>query len=298
MPKQLFIALFLVPLVCSVNGCKPTPPANYNTQLKNIPDTIRTWDVKDDPDSTGLSRVIKTIGYTIDSSMNNAVAAVGKYGFVDKNDSIVVPIIFDYADLFHEGVAKVILNNKYGFIDAKGNVVIDFIYDTAYPFTNGWAKVSINDQHGFIDHKGKIMIPLEHEWIHDYNPQGLAMVEFQKKHGFINRKGQLVIPIIYTEIDTFVNQMARAQLKDKWGIIDTAGNILIPFQYDNIAYFSDDLLCAKKDGKYGFVDLINKVRIPFVYDIAWDFNNGKAEVLQNNQRFYINKNGERIDKNN
>ncbi len=30
--------------------------------------------------------------------MNNAVAAVGKYGFVDKNDSIVVPIIFDYAD--------------------------------------------------------------------------------------------------------------------------------------------------------------------------------------------------------
>ena len=63
MPKQLFIALFLVPLVCSVNGCKPTPPANYNVQLKNIPDTIRTWDVKDDPDSTGLSRVIKTIGY-------------------------------------------------------------------------------------------------------------------------------------------------------------------------------------------------------------------------------------------
>ena len=89
--------------------------------------------------------------------------------------------------------------------------------------------------------------------------------------------------------------MARAQLKDKWGIIDTAGNILIPFQYDNIAYFSDDLLCVKKDNKYGYVDLLNKVQIPFVYDIAWDFNNGKAEVLQNNQRFYINKNGERID---
>ena len=91
MPKQLFIALVLVSLVCWINACQPTPPANYNAQLKNIPDTIRTWDVKDDPDSTGLSRVIKTIGYTIDSSMNNAVAAVGKYGFVDKTTALLSP---------------------------------------------------------------------------------------------------------------------------------------------------------------------------------------------------------------
>jgi hypothetical protein len=49
MPKQLFIALVLVSLVCWINACQPTPPANYNAQLKNIPDTIRYMGCKRRP---------------------------------------------------------------------------------------------------------------------------------------------------------------------------------------------------------------------------------------------------------
>lgn len=283
-------------LLAAWQGCRTiAPPPNYNAALDAIPDTILTWDVKDDPDSNGLSRVIKYVGYTIDSAMNNAFMAVGKYGFVDHNDRIRIPIKLDYADHFHEGVAKVVLNDKYGFMDTTGKIVIDFGFDTAYPFTDGWAKVSNNEQHGYIDHSGNVVIPLQYEWLYDYNEYQLSKVEFQHKFGFIDRQNNMVIPIIYSEVDTFKNGLARAAVGERWGMIDTLGNQLIPMTYQRIEWLSDGLICAKKDHKYGYIDAQNSTRIPFVYDIAFDFYNGRAEVIQNNRRFYIDKTGREIN---
>jgi len=42
---------------------------------------------------------------------------------------IVIPLIFDKADSFFEGIAGVRKNNKWGFIDRNGKVVVPFQYE-------------------------------------------------------------------------------------------------------------------------------------------------------------------------
>ena len=47
----------------------------------------------------------------------------GKYGFVDKQGKLVIPLDYGNAGSFSEGLALVEKNRKLGFIDKKGNVV-------------------------------------------------------------------------------------------------------------------------------------------------------------------------------
>ena len=53
----------------------------------------------------------------------------GKYGFVDELGDIVIPVQYDYAGYFKDGLAYVLQNGKCGFIDKTGKAVIPIIYD-------------------------------------------------------------------------------------------------------------------------------------------------------------------------
>jgi len=44
----------------------------------------------------------------------------GKYGYVDKTGKEVIPLKYDYADSFREGLARAKLNGKWGYIDRWG----------------------------------------------------------------------------------------------------------------------------------------------------------------------------------
>ena len=78
-----------------------------------------------------------------------------KWGFVDKNGKETIPLIYQNAYSFGEGLACVQLNNYWGFIDKSGSVVIPTMYDMAYSFQEGLALVSLNNKWGFVD-LGKI----------------------------------------------------------------------------------------------------------------------------------------------
>ena len=45
---------------------------------------------------------------------------VGKYGFIDKNGKMVVPLKYDHIDGFKDGFCPVSNNGKCGIIDKKG----------------------------------------------------------------------------------------------------------------------------------------------------------------------------------
>jgi len=81
-----------------------------------------------------------------------------KWGFHDSNNKIILPPVYDYAENFSEGLAKVILNKKHGYIDKKGNMVIPPAYDGAGNFHEGFASVMVklNEKYRFIfiDKKG------------------------------------------------------------------------------------------------------------------------------------------------
>ncbi len=83
------------------------------------------------------------------------VSKNGKYGVMDRNNKIVLPVMYDeiikpvYSRPFF---AIIKLNGLYGFIDKNGKVVVDAKYLSAEPFKDGIARVMSRDrQPGYID---------------------------------------------------------------------------------------------------------------------------------------------------
>lgn len=81
------------------------------------------------------------------------VSLNGKYGFIDKTGKVAIPLKYDVAKDFSEGLAAVCLD-AWGYIDPTGRVVIPLNYDCAEPFENGNATVSLNGAEFVIDKNG------------------------------------------------------------------------------------------------------------------------------------------------
>lgn len=83
----------------------------------------------------------------------------GKFGFLNAKGDIVIPAIYDFADIFVDGIACVSVDDKYGKykyggINTDGILVIPCIYDNIFSFENGIALVKKDGQVGLIDKYG------------------------------------------------------------------------------------------------------------------------------------------------
>jgi hypothetical protein len=85
----------------------------------------------------------------------------GKYGFVNRQATVVIKPRFDLAGFFAEGLAPVEIGRpqngmgKWGYIDRKGKVVVKPLFDWAWEFSEGRALVAVGDKVGYIDRAGR-----------------------------------------------------------------------------------------------------------------------------------------------
>lgn len=217
-----------------------------------------------------------------DSSENSTATAPARKAY-----DLVWPAI--------DGLTKVRKNGRYGFLDADRREVIPLIYEAAWNFREGLARVRKNGgKYGFIDKTGKEVVPITYDNAEDFKKE-FALVQKNFKYGYVDKTGRVVIPLIYDEpnIDG-TGQFSRdgyAILKknDKFGIADTSGNLVVPLEYDTFdtdilakEYFPNGLACAKKDGKWGYIDTKGKVRIPFQYlkGYRFEFYSERAPVCK------------------
>lgn len=80
------------------------------------------------------------------------------FGYVDLNGRERIPLQYEDAYSFQDGLAKVKKNGKWGYIDTSGKTVIDLVYDRAGLFYNGFATVERNGKAAVIDQKGTVLI--------------------------------------------------------------------------------------------------------------------------------------------
>ena len=69
----------------------------------------------------------------------------GSYYFIDANKYSIESRIWKNSNDFSDGLAVVKIGEKYGYINNKGQIVIPIIYDYAEAFINGVAFVSMNE---------------------------------------------------------------------------------------------------------------------------------------------------------
>ncbi len=217
-----------------------------------------------------------------------------RYGYIDKKQ-LVIPLKFDAAEDFSEGLAVVAIregstfleklyNAQYGYIDKNGNVVIDCQYRAAGKFKEGVAPVSsaaTGFSWGYIDKAGQYVIKAKYFTAREFS-EGVAPVTIDLgKSGFIDHQGNFIIPPQYNWTYGFSEGLARVKVGEKIQ--------LNPFK-------------VIEEGKYGFVDKSGKMVIDPVFDYADDFRNGLARIYNQSPGFgedkyqgisfgYIDKNG-------
>src|ERR1044072_4288455 len=100
----------------------------------------------------------------------------------------------------------------------------------------------------------------------------------------------------YDYAGPFCQGVARVKLNKKWGYIDTTGNVLIPPKYTEVENFSDGIARVRTGTKWGLVDISGKEITTPAFDAIFEFVNGKALVLLNGEKYYMNREGQRVDK--
>lgn len=97
---------------------------------------------------------------------------------------------------------SVCINSKWGYINGNGKVVVPIIYDKVdkrcyVPSDNfhlGITRVWKDGFVGGINHIEEFLLSLEYDEIEDYYKKDLFFVKKDNKYGFFNAKYQLVIP--------------------------------------------------------------------------------------------------------
>jgi len=193
----------------------------------------------------------------------------GKWGYVDRQGTLIVPFRFEDAFSFSEGLACVFFNGLFGFIDQTGKIVIEPRFSLPGEFKEGLAAVKFgnatekpykyygqyvdvveNGELLYIDKTGNTALKFDKNTfkIHDFS-EGLAVIGVMKDKKFLE------------------------------GVIDKTGKFVIePQLKDYLGKFSEGLAVFEQNKKYGFIDRTGKVVIKPRYSSAQDFHNGFAQV--------------------
>lgn len=112
----------------------------------------------------------------------------GKWGFMQFGEWVIKPR-FDAAGDFADGLAAVSLGGKWGYVGKSGSSVIPFKFEQAGVFVDGLARVKLYDKWGFIDKNGTTVVPFKYAMASDFS-DGLAKVNFGGETGYIDKTGE------------------------------------------------------------------------------------------------------------
>ena len=221
----------------------------------------------------------------------------GKCGCISKSDKEVVPLKYDCLVFFREGLARVELNGKWGFVDKSGKEVVPPKYDKVGFFYEGLASVNLNGKWGYINKSGKEVVPPKYDKAGFFH-EGLAIVNLNGKWGYINKSGKEVVPPKYDKVDPFHEGLAGVYLNYKYGFIDKSGKEVVPPKYDDVYEFSEGLAGVKLNGKCGYINKSGNEVVPLKYEHVRPFHEGLASVelsVEFNGKWgYINKSGKEV----
>lgn len=176
-----------------------------------------------------------------------------KYGVVDEEGVVYIPVNYDEISLFQEGnnyrdnVYKCQRNGKLGLVNAQDITLLQCEYS-------------------IIKHSGEYVYLVKN-----------------RKSGYAELKGtdevKSLIPCIYDKLESYSKDAPmRATYNGKEGMIDGNNKIIIPFEYSNIGKFYNvgayNMAWVEQDGKYGIYNIDGTVIQP------WDIE--KAYVMNEN----------------
>lgn len=180
----------------------------------------------------------------------------------------------------------VIKDNKYGVVDAQGNLVVPVQFDNiTYDSMRKFFKLKSGKLMGLYFQAEKVATDIVYD---EVGSDGMSLIVIKdKKRGLMDYKGDILIPAEYDQLNDYSNGVYKAVKDKKVGILNREGKVLIPLEYDSVDTFAftfKDLFKVEKDGKKGVVNRQNKVIIPIVYEFV-DYIHKLIEVVTPERKF-------------
>jgi hypothetical protein len=225
-----------------------------------------------------------------------AVKVGDRWGFLNTNGKLAIPVNYEKVTVFNGGFASVERDRKFFVLDHKGTESsIDFpgIVDLN-EFSEKLASFKTESGLiGFVDGSGKVVIQPKFQSAGDFHG-GLAWAKSTSgKIGYIDPKGEWVIEAKFDAGKDFdrLSGMMRVKIGDKWGYSNKSGDVAYMFDSELFEDFYGGLAKGKKGDKFGFFNNKMEWAIQPQFDGARDFKNGYAAVKSGLLWGVIDKNG-------
>lgn len=233
-------------------------------------------------DEAGNILTIKAYSYISEYKEGRTVASYscsdGKslYGYLDMEGKEIIPLNYEYASDFNGGKALVKLEkNNFALIDIDGNILQHFNYLLVEGPNDGLLsfKANMDSLFGYMDEEANIMI----------QPKFYQAMPFAEERAVINMSKD------YT---------------NKFGLIDKAGEYILEPQYNEINLLGEKRYAIGKainekspylGSKYAVANENGKLLTDFIYFSISQYNNGLASASDNQNTFFIDKDGKIVD---
>jgi hypothetical protein len=154
--------------------------------------------------------------------------------------------------------------------------------------------------YGCFDILGKELIPYEYNFISSFE-NGFATAKLGKEYFVLNINGEKK-PIQIEdlkEVSYFYNGIAKVRNKSGYyGFINTKGEVVHKPQFKTAGNFENGICWARADNKlYGLIDDKGNIVVDPKFRVIKDFDqeSGLAVAATEEEKFYINGKGDRLD---
>lgn len=223
-----------------------------------------------------------------------------KWGFINYDNSIVIPFVFDKVGVFGCGVAPVMVDNKWGVIDTNGSFVISPQYDEIQEcYDSGYISVKQNGKWGIVDTKGEIVEQCFYDEPFSFKSRfksfcsGLSwdVGNFIKaynrdKCGLISRlNNRLIFDIQFGDIGLPNKEITSVRENknwtSKWALCSCIDGPLTDYIFDDIEILSNGMSKVKIGSLFGIIDRSGTNIIPTLYN--------KIEYAESSQIYIVQK---------
>lgn len=210
-----------------------------------------------------------------------------KWGYADKNMSIVIKPRFEAAGLFNQNRAPVKKGGKWGCINEKGRLIIPASYDEFRVLSDNDFSVLKDGKIWCID---TLQQPRECPFLDAVltREKGFTLYKDRGKYGIIveiRDYNRIWLDTFPAEFDTLADlgRLAIGRKNGKWGAINIYGKEIMPFEWDEIRgnpfpYYGNKFCQIIRNGLIGYMDGEGKIVVNPKYEKANFFYKGLALV--------------------
>ncbi len=229
---------------------------------------------------------LKAKDLALDIEPKEKKAGQGPWGYTSADGKFIIKAVFEAADNFNRGHARVKYNGKYQILNLNeetGELSLSTPYDEMSDLINGsYRIVAKGGFYGTIKPDGTVIEEAEYDNMEENKRNGfnVRIVTKSGLYGALDDQGKVSVAPAYTTISELNEGVAIVIKNGKRGAISPSLELTVPTEYEWLEPSGARHLLAQKDGRMGVITYEGEIFIPIEFDEV---------TLSQSKRNYITK---------